>query len=50
MNVRWNISASINNGNATWSFQNYWTSQGNSFLRFFCKTELHADYLNVNIS
>jgi len=77
LNVRWNISASINNGNASdsnkyflmnffynqlgnsiqyhtthsngnWSFHNYWNSQGNNYLRIYCRTELQADYLNVN--
>ena len=33
-----------------WSFQNYWNSQGNNYLRIFCKTELQADCLNVDIS
>jgi hypothetical protein len=79
LNVRWNISASINNGNGndsnkyffmnyfynqlgnniafntthsygTWSFQNYWNSQGNNYLRITCRLDAAADYLNVNIS
>ena len=66
--MRWNISGSINNGNASdsnkyffmnffdnqlgnsiqyhtthssgyWSFQNYWNSQGNNYLRMTCRTE-----------
>jgi hypothetical protein len=79
LNVRWNISGSINNGNGndsnkyffmnffynklgnsiqyhtthsygTWTFQNYWGSQGNNFLRIICRLDAAADYLNINIS
>jgi hypothetical protein len=79
LNVRWNISGSINNGNGndsnkyffmnyfynqlgnniafntthsygTWTFQNYWNSQGNNYLRIICRLDDAADYLNINIS
>ena len=36
--------------NGNWSFHNYWNSQGNNYLRIYCRTELQADYLNVNLS
>ena len=83
LNVRWNISGSVNNGDwgdsnkyffmnffynqagqnqaggwtqynvthslGTWSFSNYWVG-GTNYLRIICRTNIRADYLNVNIS